>query len=307
MITINIRFFEYKIPFFIFFFTLIINFSGVHSQSLNSHQDALLCEYLALDAEKKYGLPENILLSISRVESGYQKVDGVIRAWPWTLNAGGDSAYFLGKEDALRHLEERIKKGVTNIDIGCMQLNFRWHKKFFNNLSEMINPIKNVDYAATFLKKLYQRHGSWEKAVKYYHSSKSKYNVKYYRKVKAVWNKENNKSSLAPKLVAAVFAPKPKKANISIKKKETIPIIKLDQNDQYLHVKKSEDYKQDIKENKSIVVSAVNFQKMVDNDTEFDFTSFVKSVSRKNTAVPKYIRDNWAIVLSIRNQLENIN
>ena len=61
----------------------------------------------------------------------------------------------------------------------------------------------------------------------------------------------------------------------------------------------------DIKENKSIVVSAVNFQKMVDNDTEFDFTSFVKSVSRKNTAVPKYIRDNWTIVLSIRNQLEN--
>ena len=60
-------------------------------------------------------------------------------------------------------------------------------------------------------------------------------------------------------------------------------------------------------ENKSIVVSAVNFQKMVNTDTEFDFTSFVKSVSRKNTAVPKYIRDNWTIVLSIRNQLENNN
>jgi len=44
---------------------------------------------------------------------------------------------------------------------------------------------------------------------------------------------------------------------------------------------------------------------MVDTNTEFDFTSFVKSVSRKNTAVPKYIRDNWTIVLSIRNQLEN--
>ena len=44
---------------------------------------------------------------------------------------------------------------------------------------------------------------------------------------------------------------------------------------------------------------------VVPTETEFDFTSFVKSVSRKNTAVPKYIRDNWTIVLSIRNQLEN--
>ena len=307
MTIINRRAIEYKISLFIFLFTLLINTSGVHSQSLNRTEDALRCEYLAVDAEKKYGLPENILLSISRVESGYQKIDGVVRAWPWTLNAGGDSAYFQSKEDALRSLEDRIKKGVTNIDIGCMQLNFRWHKDFFNNLSDMINPIENVDYAARFLNKLHQRHRSWEKAVKYYHSSKSKFNVKYYRKVKAVWKKENNESSLEPKLVAAVVAPKPKKANVFIKKEETAPLIKLNQKDQYLQGKESEGYKQDIKENKSIVVSAVNFHTMVNTSTEFDFTSFVKSVSRKNAALPKYIRDNWTIVLSIRNQLENNN
>ena len=85
------------------------------------------------------------------------------------------------------------------------------------------------------------------------------------------------------------------------------PLIKLNQKDQYLQGKESEGYKQDIKENKSVVVSAVNFHTMVNTNPEFDFTSFVKSVSRKNTAVPKYIRDNWTIVLSIRNQLENDN
>ena len=84
-----------------------------------------------------------------------------------------------------------------------------------------------------------------------------------------------------------------------------MPLIKLNQKDQYLQDKESEGYKQDIGENKSVVVSAVNFHTMVNTNTEFDFTSFVKSVSRKNTAVPKYIRDNWTIVLSIRNQLEN--
>ena len=139
-----------------------------------------------------------------------------------------------------------------------------------------------------------------EKAVKYYHSSKSKFNVKYYRKVKAVWKKENNESSFAPKLLAAVLETKPKKANIFIKKEETVPLIKLNQKDQYALGKESETYKQDINENKSEVVSAVNFHTMVNTNTEFDFTSFVKSVSRKNTAVPKYIRDNWTIVLSIK-------
>ena len=305
MVMINTRSPEYKTSFFIFLFTLLININGVYAQSLNSYQSALRCEYLAIDAEKRYGLPENILLSISRVESGYQKVDGVIRAWPWTLNAGGDSAYFKTKADALRSLEKRIKKGVTNIDIGCMQLNFRWHKDFFSNLNDMINPVKNVDYAARFLKKLYQRHRSWEKAVKYYHSSKSKYNVKYYRKVKAVWKKENNESSLTPRIVATVFETKTKKENILRKKEETVPLIKLNQNSQDLYAEKSKGNKLIIKENKSIVVSAVKFQKMVDVDTDFDFTSFVKNVSRKNAAVPKYIRDNWTIVVSIRNELEN--
>ena len=79
----------------------------------------------------------------------------------------------------------------------------------------------------------------------------------------------------------------------------------MNQKDQYLQSNETEAYKQDPKEDKPVVVSAVNFHTMVDTNTEFDFTSFVKSVSRKNTAVPKYIRDNWTIVLSIRNQLEN--
>ena len=278
-----------------------------YSQSLNSYQDSLLCEYLAKDSEKKYGLPENILLSISRVESGYQKVDGITRAWPWTLNAGGDSAYFQTKEVALGSLKSRIKKGVTNIDVGCMQLNYRWHKKFFKSLSDMISPTKNVDYGARFLKRLHQRHGSWEKAVKYYHSSKSKFNVKYYRKVKAVWKRENNQSSLEPKLVATVFKPETKKINILKNKGEVVPLIDINKTDQDLHIRKPEANKLEVEENKSIVVSTANFAKITDAESEFDFTSFVKNVSRKNNAVPKYIRDNWTIVVSIRNQLENNN
>ena len=204
MLILNRRIFRHKIFYLFFFLSALINVGGLYSQSINTFKDTLRCEYLAKDAERRHGLPENILLSISRVESGYKKVDGVRRAWPWALNAGGDSAYLPTKEEALDSLNERIKKGVTNIDVGCMQLNFRWHKKFFKNLSDMINPEQNVDYGARFLKKLHQRHGSWEKAVKHYHSSKSKFNIRYYKKVKAVWQKENAQSTLKPTLLASL-------------------------------------------------------------------------------------------------------
>jgi len=297
----------YIYSFLFFLFTFLTPVNGVYSQSLNYNQDTLQCEYLAKDAEKKYELPENILLSISRVESGYQKVDGIIRAWPWTLNAGGDSAYFKTKKAALKSLKKRIESGVTNIDVGCMQINYRWHNKFFSNLGDMINPIKNVDYGARFLKKLFQRHGSWEKAVKYYHSSKSKFNVRYYKKVKAIWKRENNESSLKPILVAAASKSETKKLSIVKKNEKVVPLIEINKGDQNFNTEKMTGNELNAEENKPFLVSTVNFKRMVDAESDFDFTSFVKSLSRKNTALPKYIRDNWTIVLSIRNQLENNN
>ncbi len=306
MIILNRRIFRHKIFYLFFFLSSLINIGGVYSQSMNTYEDVLKCEYLAKDAERRHGLPENILLSISRVESGYQKVDGVRRAWPWALNAGGDSAYFVTKKEALGSLNERIKKGVTNIDVGCMQLNFRWHRQFFKNLSDMINPEKNVDYGARFLKKLHQRHGSWEKAVKYYHSSKSKFNVRYYKKVKAVWQKENAQSTLKPTLLASLS----KKDDEIVKKtldqqEKPVPLIKISNMDKDVSTYSEKVGKEFLNKEKTIRVSASNFNNMVDTTSEFDFTSFVKNVSRKNTALPKYIRDNWTIVLSIRNQLKN--
>lgn len=286
---------------------LLLNVTNVYSQSFTYDQDSLRCEYLARDIERKYKLPDNILLSISRVESGYRKVNGVTRSWPWTLNAGGDSAYFDNKEDAIASLKARINNRVTNIDVGCMQLNYRWHKKFFRDLDEMMEPIKNVDYAARFLKKLYKRHGSWEKAVKYYHSSKSKFNVSYYKKVKAVWKRENAQNSLMPTLLASKIKTENEKAIIVEKREPLIPLIKVANDDVMIYDTQKRDDRQEPDQDKVIKVTTANFEKMVDGTTEFDFTSFVKSVSQKNSAIPKYIRDNWAIVVSIRNQLENNN
>ena len=64
-----------------------------------------------------------------------------------------------------------------------MQLNFRWHGKAFANLEEMLNPEKNIDYAARLLCSLYKKHGKWHSAVRHYHSAKDKHNMRYSRRV----------------------------------------------------------------------------------------------------------------------------
>jgi hypothetical protein len=86
-----------------------------------------------------------------------------------------------------------------------------------------------------------------------------------------------------------------------------VPLVKISSMDKDLdaHIEKVSE--QVLDKGKTVKVSASNFNNMVETTSEFDFTSFVKNVSRKNTALPKYIRDNWTIVVSIRNQLANDN
>ena len=55
-------------------------------------------------------------------------------------------------------------------DVGCMQLNYRYHRENFADLWQMLDPAHNVDYAARFLKRLYRRHGNWTLAAARYHA-----------------------------------------------------------------------------------------------------------------------------------------
>lgn len=120
-------------------------------------------------ASQVSGVPRDILLAVAMTESGRQGVNGP-EPWPWALNQAGDSKWFGSREQALQWLNTVIARGVTNIDIGCFQLNWRWHGEAFASPDAMIDPQKNADYAAGFLSDLMQQTGSWEKAVAAYHS-----------------------------------------------------------------------------------------------------------------------------------------
>ena len=62
-------------------------------------------------------------------------------------------------------MREPRQRGAKFIDIGCMQINHRFHGADFRSLSEMFDPARNVDYAANFLKALKAQEGSWTLAV----------------------------------------------------------------------------------------------------------------------------------------------
>ena len=149
--------------------------------------DLNVCETVALEAENAFNLPSGILTSIARVESGRKTDTGVYRAWPWTINDNGKGLFFDTRKSAVDYIIEQKEFNNTHIDIGCMQISVKWHSHAFSSPESMLDPYTNIAYAAVFLEELYQTHGDWELAIKYYHSADTKKNIPYLQKVNAVW------------------------------------------------------------------------------------------------------------------------
>lgn len=161
------------------------------------NQGAADCEAMAAQAGAKAGLPDGLLPAIARVESARNG-----RAWPWTLNQGGAGSYHQSKEDALAALDKILTKGVENVDLGCMQINWRWHSDAFLDAETMLDPFNNTLYAATFLAKLYEKTGDWDSAIGMYHSSDPERGAAYRAKVMAVLNRMQTEPD-APQTYAA--------------------------------------------------------------------------------------------------------
>ncbi|WP_126979222.1 lytic transglycosylase domain-containing protein [Frigidibacter oleivorans] len=143
------------------------------------------CEALAEREARALGIPPGLLTAIARVESGRGTGNGQVRAWPWTFNQGGDGGHAPTREAALARIDALVASGVTNVDIGCMQLNWRWHGAAFGGTRAMIAPDANVRYAARFLRELKDRHGTWDAAVAAYHSADTVRGPAYAAKVVA--------------------------------------------------------------------------------------------------------------------------
>jgi hypothetical protein len=142
------------------------------------------CDLAAAQAAKRSGVPIDILLAITRVETG--RGGSMPQPWPWTINSDGQGDWYDSKDQAVSAAFDHLTDGTGTFDVGCFQLNFRWHGDGFADLSDMFDPIKNADYAAAFLMQLYQESGDWSKAVSAYHSRSADLAEPYLQKVKSV-------------------------------------------------------------------------------------------------------------------------
>lgn len=136
-------------------------------------------------AAQDTGVPIDILLAISRVESG-RATDGALAPWPWTINADGTGRFYETKAEAVAAAEAHLTDGTGTFDIGCFQLNIRWHGQAFSTFEDMFDPEKNAEYAARFLISLYEEAGTWAGAVQAYHSRTPELAQAYLDRVKAV-------------------------------------------------------------------------------------------------------------------------
>jgi len=137
-----------------------------------------LCDAAAVQAAGESGVPVTVMRAIALSESG-RKHAGEMRPWPWTLNEGGKGSWFDTREAALDHLRAVLLTGARNVDIGCFQLNHRWHSEGFATLEQMIDPLASARYAAGFLARLHGESGDWSVAAGAYHSRTPEHATRY--------------------------------------------------------------------------------------------------------------------------------
>ena len=144
-----------------------------------------ICDREAVRAARAHGVPVDIMRTITRVETGHTR-DGEFRPWPWTVNHDGDGSWHDTRREASQFLRALRQSGYRNFDIGCFQLNFRWHGEHFDSTGDMLDPRKNADYAARFLRQLLQEEGNWTAAVAAYHSRTKHFAERYAARFDAI-------------------------------------------------------------------------------------------------------------------------
>ncbi len=142
---------------------------------------ASICDSAAQRASSATGVPLDVMQTITRLETGRGKA---AEPWPWTVNHAGNGSWFPSEDEARSFVFSKIKQGESNLDIGCFQINYRWHADGFGSLDEMFNPERNALYAAHFLIELHREFGSWIEAAGAYHSRTREHSERYKAKFK---------------------------------------------------------------------------------------------------------------------------
>ena len=82
----------------------------------------------------KYGVPKSLALAIARQESGFH---------PWIINVSGRDFRPASREEALTIAQAALRSG-RSFDVGVMQVNVYWIRKYRLPLELVLDPRANV-------------------------------------------------------------------------------------------------------------------------------------------------------------------
>jgi len=112
------------------------------------------------EACELWKVPAKLALAIARQESGLH---------PWAVNVAGQSYMFKTQDDALLMIDSAWSKGFS-FDIGVMQINSFWLRRFGLNPHLVLEPRNNIILGVWILSKEIERFGLTWQAVASYHT-----------------------------------------------------------------------------------------------------------------------------------------
>lgn len=156
------------------FLTIFVFLSATFANATASD----LCLTAARTAAAQSEVPSSVLIAISQTETGRTR-DGITQPWPWAVNINGEGHWFESAQNAIAFAQTQYDHGARSFDVGCFQLNYRWHGENFSSIEAMFDPIEGANYAANFLTRLYTEKGNWSEAAGAYHSRTTEYSTRY--------------------------------------------------------------------------------------------------------------------------------
>ena len=103
-------------------------------------ENSKLCDRAARAAAQAGGVPLDVLQAIARTETGRSGESG-LQPWPWTVNMEGIGKWFATEDEARAYVFAHFKRGARSFDVGCFQINYRWHGEAFRSIDEMFDRV----------------------------------------------------------------------------------------------------------------------------------------------------------------------
>ena len=104
---------------------------------------------------------------------------GALHGQPWAVDVRGIGYAFPSKPQAAAYIVALIAAGLPAVDVGCFQVDLRWHPAAFPTLEAALDPLANARYAARYLTELHGQTADWSAAIARYHSASARLGPPY--------------------------------------------------------------------------------------------------------------------------------